>query len=413
MPPKRKRKVDDDGVSAEEPKRRSQAAQASARYYAKHPEIREKKRLQMAQSRAAKKARKRQWDPPKKAKAVVPMENADAGSEDYAPPLPDEVTEARPNGTTQTLPPKPMTPMSEYEQRSAAENNDASEFEADAGEMSADSEEYSPRASAEERKKRHCQASARYYANHPEIREKARLRMAQSRGAKKAQRRQPSRKAKPVVPLEDTDANEPDMDSLVPLQEEFGLDVTPQNLALHPATPPPEHEQSTAEDDDASEFEADAGQMSADSEEYSPRVGTEEKKKRHRQASARYYANHPEIREKARLRMAQSRAAKKARRRQWDPPKKPKPKPAVWPEDADAGERFDADPVVPLQDEADSEEAGLEVAAQTVPLKATGEHSVPALAAQLSTVRGFELRTVFSWGVDERCSEALVSPPLS
>ncbi|KAJ7810044.1 hypothetical protein B0H13DRAFT_1927547 [Mycena leptocephala] len=47
-----------------------------------------------------------------------------------------------------------------------------------------------------------------------------------------------------------------------------------------------------------------------------------------REASRRYYQSHPEVREKNRLRIAEKRlvAAKKAYRRQWDPPKK---KPAV------------------------------------------------------------------------------------
>ncbi|KAJ6563502.1 hypothetical protein B0H10DRAFT_2115161 [Mycena sp. CBHHK59/15] len=47
-------------------------------------------------------------------------------------------------------------------------------------------------------------------------------------------------------------------------------------------------------------------------------------------ASARYYENHPEVREKKRLKMAEQRAAKKAARRRWDPPKKVRvPKPAA------------------------------------------------------------------------------------
>ncbi|KAF8214158.1 hypothetical protein K438DRAFT_1927323 [Mycena galopus ATCC 62051] len=39
---------------------------ASARYYERHPEVKEKKRLKMAEARAAKKLAKRRWDPPKK-----------------------------------------------------------------------------------------------------------------------------------------------------------------------------------------------------------------------------------------------------------------------------------------------------------------------------------------------------------
>ncbi|KAJ6536258.1 hypothetical protein B0H19DRAFT_1079769 [Mycena capillaripes] len=42
-------------------------------------------------------------------------------------------------------------------------------------------------------------------------------------------------------------------------------------------------------------------------------------------ASARYYENHPEARERKRVKMAEQRAAKKLARRRWDPPKKSKP----------------------------------------------------------------------------------------
>ncbi|KAJ7886286.1 hypothetical protein B0H13DRAFT_2342934 [Mycena leptocephala] len=48
--------------------------------------------------------------------------------------------------------------------------------------------------------------------------------------------------------------------------------------------------------------------------------------KRHqwKAASARYYENHPEVREKKRLKMAEQRAAKKLARRRWDPPRRSK-----------------------------------------------------------------------------------------
>ncbi|KAJ7862890.1 hypothetical protein B0H14DRAFT_3444376 [Mycena olivaceomarginata] len=41
---------------------------ASARYYLKHPEIKEKKRVKMAEKRAARKLARRRWDPPKAAR---------------------------------------------------------------------------------------------------------------------------------------------------------------------------------------------------------------------------------------------------------------------------------------------------------------------------------------------------------
>ncbi|KAJ6591941.1 hypothetical protein B0H10DRAFT_2442145, partial [Mycena sp. CBHHK59/15] len=50
----------------------------------------------------------------------------------------------------------------------------------------------------------------------------------------------------------------------------------------------------------------------------------ESKRSQWKAASARYYENHPEVREKKRLKMAEQRAAKKLARRRWDPPKKPK-----------------------------------------------------------------------------------------
>ncbi|KAJ6603522.1 hypothetical protein DFH09DRAFT_1068671 [Mycena vulgaris] len=48
--------------------RRNRWKAATARYYESHPEVKEKKRKQMAASRMAKKLAKRRWDPPKKIK---------------------------------------------------------------------------------------------------------------------------------------------------------------------------------------------------------------------------------------------------------------------------------------------------------------------------------------------------------
>ncbi|KAF7349469.1 hypothetical protein MSAN_01737200 [Mycena sanguinolenta] len=49
--------------------KRDQWKAASARYYERHPEVKEKKRVKMAEKRAAKKLARRQWDPPTKAQA--------------------------------------------------------------------------------------------------------------------------------------------------------------------------------------------------------------------------------------------------------------------------------------------------------------------------------------------------------
>ncbi|KAJ6466506.1 hypothetical protein DFH09DRAFT_1097862 [Mycena vulgaris] len=54
------------------------------------------------------------------------------------------------------------------------------------------------------------------------------------------------------------------------------------------------------------------------------REALEAKRDQWKAASARYYENHPEVKEKKRLRMAEQRAAKKLARRRWDPPKIPK-----------------------------------------------------------------------------------------
>ncbi|KAJ7659737.1 hypothetical protein DFH06DRAFT_1326757 [Mycena polygramma] len=55
------------------------------------------------------------------------------------------------------------------------------------------------------------------------------------------------------------------------------------------------------------------------------RNAVETKRCQWKAASARYYENHPEVRERKRLKMAAQRAAKKLSRRKWDPPKKAKP----------------------------------------------------------------------------------------
>ncbi|KAJ6515212.1 hypothetical protein C8R45DRAFT_919292 [Mycena sanguinolenta] len=44
---------------------------ASARYYERHPEVKEKKRLKAAELRAANKLARRRWDPPRRAKVVT------------------------------------------------------------------------------------------------------------------------------------------------------------------------------------------------------------------------------------------------------------------------------------------------------------------------------------------------------
>ncbi|KAJ7920508.1 hypothetical protein B0H13DRAFT_1867580 [Mycena leptocephala] len=50
--------------------KREQWKAASARYYGKHPEVKERKRVIMAEKRAAKKLARRRYDPPKRAKPM-------------------------------------------------------------------------------------------------------------------------------------------------------------------------------------------------------------------------------------------------------------------------------------------------------------------------------------------------------
>ncbi|KAJ7902928.1 hypothetical protein B0H13DRAFT_2335449 [Mycena leptocephala] len=52
--------------------KREQWKAASARYYERHPEVKEKKRQKMAEKRAAKKLARRRWDPPKLSKKIKP-----------------------------------------------------------------------------------------------------------------------------------------------------------------------------------------------------------------------------------------------------------------------------------------------------------------------------------------------------
>ncbi|KAJ6546148.1 hypothetical protein B0H10DRAFT_2202867, partial [Mycena sp. CBHHK59/15] len=56
-------------------------------------------------------------------------------------------------------------------------------------------------------------------------------------------------------------------------------------------------------------------------EQQAQRNALESKRSQWKAASARYYENHPEVREKKRLKMAEQRAAKKLARRRWDPPR--------------------------------------------------------------------------------------------
>ncbi|KAJ6554110.1 hypothetical protein B0H10DRAFT_2123667 [Mycena sp. CBHHK59/15] len=70
---------------------------------------------------------------------------------------------------------------------------------------------------------------------------------------------------------------------------------------------------------DAGELSEDEGERELEAER--ARIAKRDKNKA---ASARYYASKPGVRERKRLQVAKSRAAKKLAKRQWDPPKKPR-----------------------------------------------------------------------------------------
>ncbi|KAJ7893534.1 hypothetical protein B0H13DRAFT_1886334 [Mycena leptocephala] len=61
-----------------------------------------------------------------------------------------------------------------------------------------------------------------------------------------------------------------------------------------------------------------------DFQTYVPGVCEEEKARSHRKVQAAYRARNPQIREKQQVQAAERRAALKANRRRWDPPKRPK-----------------------------------------------------------------------------------------
>ncbi|KAJ7878691.1 hypothetical protein B0H13DRAFT_1892567 [Mycena leptocephala] len=67
----------------------------------------------------------------------------------------------------------------------------------------------------------------------------------------------------------------------------------------------------------------------ADQAEQARLVSIQTKCEQWKAASARYYGNHPEVKERKRVIMAEKRAAKKLAKRRWDPPKPPKPTPDV------------------------------------------------------------------------------------
>ncbi|KAJ6521974.1 hypothetical protein DFH09DRAFT_1192138 [Mycena vulgaris] len=223
----------------------------------------------------------------------------------------------------------------------------------------------SPLLTPEEKKKQHHrEASKRHYDKNPAIKEKKRIAMAEKRAAIKAARRRwdPPKKPKESprdgpneatvpVPTEDhhlfSSGDERNTHSLnsdraprladpVPMRAHRGHDahVSARTVRVHRAPERVEHDLAsimafspTPDDEDR-----DPTWFSGNEEKNSTWLRAEEKKKqRHREASKRHYARNPAIKEKKRIAMAEKRAAIKAARRRWDPPKKPKKAPRVDP----------------------------------------------------------------------------------
>ncbi|KAJ7811445.1 hypothetical protein B0H13DRAFT_2383924 [Mycena leptocephala] len=102
------------------------------------------------------------------------------------------------------------------------------------------------------------------------------------------------------------------------------------------------------------------------------------KKQRDRQSWVKYYAAHPEIREKRRIEMARKRAAIKAKRRVRDPPKKKKP--SITPEPCNPSERDPTDEVVSQANDSQHPTADSDV-----PMQMAGSACSHSSAERLAT----------------------------
>ncbi|KAJ7896098.1 hypothetical protein B0H14DRAFT_2680420 [Mycena olivaceomarginata] len=260
MPPQ-KRKEGDSGLDpvidekgrVESTRERSRAS--SAKYYATHPEVRERRRIQMAQRRAAKKAHKRQWDPPKKTRNDTQDEAAASGS--------------------------------------VLANTESSQAPAASPEVHSTQDEL-----VDSDVVFHTAAPAETPSQSSMGRPKRKI--PHKLGGSDAA----SHTAAPAQNLSQSSIGRPKRKSKVHRIQEESLD------------------------DDVSD--SDVGEDSTrastpEDEEYHPSLQRAERQRaQHRKAVAKYYASHPEVREKRDIQAVERRAAKKAYRRQWDPPKKPK-----------------------------------------------------------------------------------------
>ncbi|KAJ6544005.1 hypothetical protein B0H19DRAFT_1076187 [Mycena capillaripes] len=333
MPPRKRIQdgdVDSKGRITDE-KTREKGRIASAKYYAKHPEAREKQRIRMAEKRAAIKAKRRQWDPPKNPKSGLQDEHTVSGDNVALPtvspagpvPAPTPPRKRRREMDSDRKHDSKEEGPSELQDECSLSNESEGETMPPSSKVDSDGD-YDAKSTGD-RKERARKASAKYYALHPEIRETKRIKMAEKRAEIKARRRRwdPPKKSK--------SGGQDDPPS-------SGADAAPNeavsqtSMRLHKRKPKAKKMQDrgyVSGDDSGStkSSRASTPSVGADQDgEYDPKLQRDERaRKSHRKASAKYYAKHPEAREKQRIRMAEKRAAIKARRRKWDPPKKPKP----------------------------------------------------------------------------------------
>ncbi|KAJ7814082.1 hypothetical protein B0H13DRAFT_2140551 [Mycena leptocephala] len=205
-------------LSTEERSTREKKAEWRRNYYAQHPElreeIREKQRILMAEKRAAVKANRRRWDPPKKTDpAVVQDSEVSTAAESESavhqePELPlrratSSKPKKMPSVQQETRNGVALRPRSTADAASGADDSSGEEFY----DESRDADYLPGERTVKERRAASRKASARHYKEHKaEIREKRRIYMAERRAAIKARRRRwdPPKKPKLVVLQEET-----------------------------------------------------------------------------------------------------------------------------------------------------------------------------------------------------------------
>ncbi|KAJ7667455.1 hypothetical protein DFH06DRAFT_1322059 [Mycena polygramma] len=231
MPPRKKKEGDADWTADDaqaKARKREQHRRASAKYVATqvavvlHPELREKKRLQIAAKRAAIKANRRRWDPPKKCKANLPGDTVPEAGQSIALPIAAPITT---QDVPQTSLRRPTSPPNRRRKAVSIEKHDRKEgpsrlqdVSSGSGDETEDESEIPlrrapPRKSSSKGgsdgeydpdriewiRARNRAASAKHYHTHPEVREKKKRQMAEKRAAVRARRRQWDPPKKPKI----------------------------------------------------------------------------------------------------------------------------------------------------------------------------------------------------------------------